>query len=207
MNKIKNCIFIMSLILLLSGCGEQEELLIYQQTEEMSEESTTEAAVISENSMSESVPEEKDLFVHVCGAVQTPGVYEVASGSRIYEVINLAGGLLETADSDYLNQAETVSDGLKLYVPTREEIEAGMVKNTNEEKADTSASTGLVNINTADVSLLTTIRGVGESRAESIIAYREENGGFSSIEDIMKVTGIKEGLFNKIKDQITVGVN
>ena len=151
---------------------------------------------------------EEEVFIYVCGAVKSPGVYTFAEGTRIYEAINAAGGFGAEADSGALNLAEVIRDGQKLYVPTVEETSAGQTSYTGEgQPAETSggaSGAGLVNINTAGLSELTTINGIGESRARDIISYREQSGGFSTIEDIMKVPGIKDGLFSKIKDRITV---
>lgn len=143
----------------------------------------------------------EELFVYVCGAVKTPGVYEFTEGTRIYEAINAAGGFEDGADQRVLNLAEPIRDGQQLYVPSvQETAEAGY---SPETKAS-SAGSGLININTASAAELTAINGIGEARAGDIISYREQNGAFSNIEDIMKVPGIKDGLFNRIKDKITV---
>ena len=131
--------------------------------------------------------------VYICGSVMNPGVYELEAGSRIYDVISLAGGVLDDADIDVINQAEKISDGQKIYVPRYGE---------NSREDDNTG--GLVNINTADIAGLTKLPGIGESRAKDIISYRESAGGFSRIEDIMNVSGIKEAAFNKIKDYICV---
>lgn len=139
--------------------------------------------------------EPSGIIVHICGAVMCPGVYELAEGGRVYQAVEQAGGFTEDADKDYLNQADMLSDGLQLYVPTKEEAEMLPVK----EKSD-----GVVNINTASEEMLDALPGIGIGKAKSIIAYREKNGKFQTIEDIMKVEGIKEGLFVKIKDSITV---
>ncbi|MCM1127240.1 MAG: helix-hairpin-helix domain-containing protein [Lachnospiraceae bacterium] len=150
------------------------------------------------------IPAEKEMcVVHVCGAVHSPGVYTLEEGSRIYQAVEAAGGFTEDAGADYLNQADRISDGMKIYVPDIEELSdtawQEISGGTSEDKGD-----GLININTADEELLCTLSGVGSSRAKSIIAYREEHGAYQKIEDIMNVEGIKEGLFQKIRDNITV---
>ena len=151
------------------------------------------------------------VFVYVCGAVANPGVYEVEAGSRVFQAVELAGGLLEDASPEHVNQAMAVTDGQQIYIPSRSEIQdkedslykddslLGMNQGVNE-----SGSSGKVNINTADKTELMTIPGVGESRAQDIMNYRQEHGGFSSIEEIMNVPGIKEATFEKIKDGIEV---
>lgn len=146
--------------------------------------------------------------VYVCGAVMSPGVYNLPEGSRIYEAIEMAGGFADEADSEYLNQAGNLQDGMKLYVPTKEQVEKNEVP-TEQGNGDSllpreTADDGRVNINTATEGMLCTLPGIGTSKAKSIISYREEHGAYEQIEDIMKVTGIKEGLFQKIRDKITV---
>lgn len=152
---------------------------------------------------------QQSCVVHVCGAVEQPGVYELPPGSRIYQAIDLAGGMNTDADPDFLNQADYVFDGEKIYVPTREETEQMDTRLTNEQngnrqKAGESGASGLVNLNTASEEQLCTLPGIGSSKARSIIAYREEHGSFERIAGIMDVAGIKDGLFQKIKAYITV---
>lgn len=154
------------------------------------------------------------IVVHVCGAVNEPGVYELAEDCRVMDAVLAAGGLREDADSEYVNLAATLSDGDKVRIPTKEEVtqmsqvDNGWIDNgviTPQTQKNTEEN-GLqkVNINTADKELLCTLPGIGETRAESILTYRSEHGSFSQIEDIMQVSGIKESSFQKIKDQITV---
>lgn len=156
------------------------------------------------------MPGEKEAtvscMVHVCGAVERPGVYELPQGSRIYQAIECAGGLSAEADPDYLNQADFVSDGEKVYVPTREEVAEmdSPLQNVVTQSGERSATSGLVNLNTASEEQLCTLPGIGSSKAKSIIVYREEHGSFDRIESVMNVAGIKDGLFQKIKAYITV---
>ena len=148
-----------------------------------------------------------EYVVHVCGAVENPGVYTLLSGSRIYQAVEAAGGFTPQAEEDYLNQADLVCDGMKIYVPTLEEVGEADWQDFLEqslEQVSPAEKSGLVNINTADEELLCTLQGVGSSKAKSIISYRETYGAYQKIEDIMNVEGIKEGLFQKIKDSITV---
>ncbi|MCT4687167.1 helix-hairpin-helix domain-containing protein [Vallitalea sp.] len=139
---------------------------------------------------------DKTIYVHICGEVVNEGVYTVKEDSRVYEVLELAGGLTEEAATDYVNLARQVKDGEKIIFPSKEQMENGEFSVEDTEK--------LVNINTASIEKLTTLSGIGESRAKLIIDYREEHGDFETIEDIMKVSGIKEGAYNKIKDSIIV---
>ncbi len=183
-----------AVILGITGCGEEEEVVIsgIEETEETAEAE----GYASEEESPESV------FVYVVGAVNKPGVYEVPAGTRIFNVLDSAGGLREDAAAEGLNLAAVVQDASVIRVPDRQEY--------SEIREDLPGITyggdkkGLININSASVSELTTLNGIGESRAQAIVSYREENGFFNSIEDIKNVSGIKDGLFNKIKDQITV---
>ena len=142
------------------------------------------------------------IYVHVCGAVKVPGVYQLEEGSRSIDAVEAAGGFEEGAAVDFLNLAQQLTDGQRLYVPDREEA-AGMGLLEDPGMGGT-ADNGRVNINTASREQLMTLSGIGEARAEAIIAYRREAGPFLVIEDIMKVPGIKEAAFQKIKDDITV---
>lgn len=161
----------------------------------------------------------QSLYIYICGAVENPGVYELEIGSRLYEAVEKAGGLKESADETCLNLARQVVDGEQVVILTREQTKelqkvGGYIQgqlNSSSSTLNMPSTTGvstkeseLVNINTATISELITVSGIGESRAQAIIAYRETNGNFYSIEDIKKVEGIKEGLFAKIKNKITV---
>lgn len=150
--------------------------------------------------------EDDTICVYVCGFVNSPGVYNMSSGERIADAIIAAGGMSEDADVNYLNQALKLTDGLKIYVPGKDETAEDFVP---EEIQINDGSTGLVqdgkvNINTADKDELMSLSGIGESRALAIIEYREQNGFFKNIEDIMNVSGIKDAMFEKICDYITV---
>lgn len=154
------------------------------------------------------------VHVHVCGAVKKAGVYLLSEGSIVEDAIRAAGGVTKGGAVDYLNLAGTVSEGDKIYVPFLEDVEDpyGFAGQTGQSGSGTAGSGGaadssqgaLVNLNTASKEQLMTLSGIGETRADAIIAYREANGNFKKIEDIMKVSGIKEGAFEKVKDQITV---
>ena len=140
-------------------------------------------------------PDKKEIRVYVCGAVASPGVVSLPEDSRAEDALAAAGGFAENAWRDYVNLAERVQDGEKLYFPTLEESVSMPLQ---------ESGSGLVNINTADVAALCTLPGIGESRANDIISYREANGPFGSCEDIMNVTGIKTSVYSKISDKITV---
>ena len=173
------------------------------------------------NSTGETQPEM--IYVDVCGAVANPGVFQLAAGSRVFQAIEAAGGYLPKAVQNCVNRAGVLTDGQQLYILTQEEMEqqgldpaemAGASDGQMNGSAGTGQNTGIaaqaqqdnrININTADVTQLTTLTGIGATRAQAIIAYRQENGPFATIEEIMNVQGIKEGTFAKIKDEIVVG--
>lgn len=163
------------------------------------------------------------IYVDVCGAVANPGVFQLAAGSRVFQAIEAAGGYLPEAALTCVNRAGVLTDGQQLYILTQEEMErqgldpaemSGASDGQMNGSAGIGQNTGMtaqvqqdnrININTADEVQLTTLTGIGATRAQAIIAYREENGPFAAIEDIMNVQGIKEGTFAKIKDEIVVG--
>ena len=151
--------------------------------------------------------EKSGIYVYICGEVINPGVYELSGDSRIYEAVDAAGGFTENAARECVNLASKVSDGMQITIYNREEAASLQADSAsvggNAGKSGTSGS-GLVNLNTATKEELMTLKGIGESKAEDIIRYREKSGGFKKIEDIMKISGIKENGFQKIKDSITV---
>ena len=162
---------------------------------------------------------EDSLVVYVCGAVNSPGVCRLPKGSRVYEALEMAGGFTSDADTEYLNQASELADGQMLQVFTAEET-AVMAADGNSvsEGSDASSasfvqsggdsssgSSQKINLNTAGKDELMTLPGIGESKAESIIRYREENGAFVSPEDVMNISGIKNSVYSKIEDLIEVG--
>ena len=181
---------ILLLVVLCVGCGRTEKVYLTSETTEETEERKTD--------VQETEQEENPFcYVYVCGAVASPGVYMLKDGSRVYEVIQMAGGMTEEAAADAVNQAETVTDGQMLVVMTKEEAEAATSVQVAEESS-------LVNVNTATAEQLMTLPGIGQAKAASILAYREKNGAFSSVEDIKQIEGIKDGVYSKIKDSITV---
>ena len=138
------------------------------------------------------------LYVYVCGHVIKPGVYELHAGDRICKALECAGGVSDDAMPEALEQAKPVSDGETIYVPGIDEVA------DDNDHDDGNSDDVLININHADKNELMTLPGIGESKASDIIRYREEHGNFDSVEDLMQITGIKEGVFNKIKDMIKV---
>ncbi len=242
--RMRRAALLSAVLMALSGCTRKEELLLLEEEPALAQETADvvlKDAGEPDDSMengqmpeeqpaeSEAVPEEtRFIYVHVCGAVARPGVYELKAGSRVYEAVQAAGGFAEHAEQNYVNQAQTLDDGVKLVIPTVEEAAAaregepltaaseaggggtqlGIVAGepsgaagggTQDESGD-----GRININTASEEQLCGIPGVGAARAAAIAAYRDANGGFKKPEDIMKVSGIKEGMYEKIKDSICV---
>lgn len=200
----------------LNGCEKKEET---SGIEEISLEEDGEEASSGEEDSPEKTGEETRekgqepeqetdaIFVYVCGQVAAPGVYELSAGARVYQAIERAGGTLEGASPESLNLAQQAEDGQKIYVPSKEEAEAGTFPQDDSWGAASSSREqggGKVNLNTAGLEELMTLTGIGQTRAEAIITYREEEGGFRAPEDIMNVDGIKEGIYEKLKDEITV---
>ncbi len=155
------------------------------------------------------------IFVYVCGAVVEPGVYELSEGSRCLDAVVAAGGFSEDADRNYVNLAALLTDGVKLQIPTIEEVagamtgkidsfDGGSAPDVGGSSGAGSAGSGLININKASKEELTALPGIGNATAEKIVKYREEHGGFKALEDIMKVSGIKDKLFSRIREYITI---
>ena len=145
----------------------------------------------------------KEVLVHVDGAVESPGVYQIhAESPRVNDAIEAAGGLREDADTAALNLAAPVTDGSKVHVTAAGEASAPEGPSGAEDA--TPSASGLVNINSAGVDELKGLSGVGEATAKSIVEDRGKNGPFSSPEDLMRVSGIGEKKFEKVRDQICV---
>ena len=174
----------------------------------------------------------KKMYVDIKGAVKNPGVYQVNAENIINDVINLAGGLLDKAYVENINLSKKVQDELVIYVYTKDEIKKNNLQekqtcssnnyiitectenkvsiitsnenNENNENNNSSVSSSLININIASIEELTTLPGIGESKAQNIINYREENGYFKTIDEIKNVNGIGEATFDQLKKYITV---
>ena len=212
------------------GCSDEEVMEII--SEEGNKEQFSDNEQISDNAIdvakdtgventekTENIEtnDSQSFVVYVSGYVNNPGVYELSAGSRVIDAIDAAGGYSKEAYDNYLNLASLIADGQMIYVPSEEEVESGSIERGVASGADgsgvggvtggngggnSSGSGALVNINQASKEELMTLPGIGESKADKIIAYREENGRFSTPEGIMEISGIKDGLYNKIKDKI-----
>lgn len=183
---------------LLGGCqdaGSGELILIGDAAEEENQDTAAADAPVETESGPVSVR------VYVCGAVARPGVVEIPEESRVEDALAAAGGLLPEAAVQAVNLADWVRDGQMIYFPTAEET--GQVWEPSQGGSLLEGEQA-VNINTADMALLCTLPGIGESRAADIIAYREAHGGFQSREELMQVSGIKAGVYEKLRDKITV---
>lgn len=214
--KMTGCLMVT--VLLLCGCAGKNDLEIVTGSEEAAQEVSGQAEPLQESGAQETggsepaqisgTAEESPIYVQVTGAVKQPGVYELPKGARVFEAIEKAGGMTEDAKAESINQALEVSDGDMIVLYTQQEWQQMQAGTGADEPAQSASSgsedDGRININTASLEQLCGISGIGQSRAQSIITYREQNGAFGSIEEIMKVSGIKEGLFQKIKDKIKV---
>lgn len=160
----------------------------------------------------EDIDQVAKIIVHVSGAVKQEGIVELEENSRVADAIELAGGVREDAYMKDVNLAELLEDGMKIYIPSKEEVEnqkesGNYVGNTNTSNKNTTDKNDLnskVNINTATKEELDTLPGIGESTANKIINYREENGKFKSIEEIKEVSGMGDSKFEQIKDLIEI---
>ncbi len=197
---MKKLIIIAVILLFLQGCASDNET-VFELNEQNTDINSSSYETEADADQAASSSTDTDIFVYVCGEVNSPGVYELEEGSRVYEAIEAAGGALEGADIDSVNQAELLTDGQQIKIYSKEEMSQGT---SLYNESGTAASSGKVNINTADKTLLMTLPGIGESRAGDIIKYRDEHGLFSSIEDIKNISGIKDKMFEKIKDYIEI---
>ena len=195
-NKIIGTVCAALPVALLLACGavrENSDKVMLLEKQEASDES----AFLTVESRTGEEDEAQAVFVHICGEVAYPGVYEVPKESRLCDVLLLAGGFTEAAAMDSVNLAGQVSDGMQVVIPSIQEVRQAAAEKARERD-------GLLNLNTATKTELCTLSGIGESRAAAIIAYREAHGGFSAVEEIMQVEGIKSGTYEKLKDRIYV---
>lgn len=158
-------------------------------------------------------PTRQPIAVHVIGAVPRPGLYEFNEGARVQDAVDAAGGLLSGANADALNLAALLEDGQQLNIPFKAgeepakdsgDEESLILPGATEESTTTEDNPDLININTASADELDSLPGIGPSIAQRILDYREENGPFAAIEDILNVSGIGPSTFEQIKDLITV---
>jgi len=193
--------FCVIIIIFLSGCRADNDTVVLTEETVLPEQEFDTDAEIYVSGTEDYVPDAEFVSVYVCGAVVSPGVYELESTDIKEKALEMAGGFTEGAATTYVNLAESVKAGEKIYFPYESELEA---RDFSEDINISDEESDKININTATKDELMTLSGIGESKAEDIITYREEHGGFKSIEEIMNINGIKEGVYNKIKDSIVV---
>ena len=190
----KNIIFMILVGICICGC-----LWLYgEKTPEITE--TLDVTKEQAGQLEQTEQNMNQIYVHIVGAVKKPGVYIFQHKPRVIEVVDKAGGFTKDAVVSMINQAEVVEDGTQLTIASSKDNK----KKEKSQKKGTDANSGKVNLNQATKEELMTLTGIGEAKAVAIIAYREENGKFQKIEDLMNITGIKEGVFDKIQSQICV---
>jgi len=198
MEFLKNNKFIIIFTIILSAIGyiflyikeEKNENILVEIEEPIIEEAI------------EIVEEIPKIYVDIAGEITNPGVYMLDEGSRVNDLIIMAGGVTKEANLSNVNIASVLSDGIKITIPNKKDTATKNIIQTSI--IGNNKSSGVVNINQADVEELTTLSGIGESIATSIVEYRNKNGNFKNKEDIKNVSGIGESKYSKIKDKITV---
>ena len=175
---------------------------LMEQTSYSSSSKTEKSKQRSENDQGDK--NEGMVTVDVKGAVKKPGVYQLKSSSRVQDALVKAGGMTDEADLKSINQAQKLVDEAVVYVAKVGENVVDVTTNTNASTATSQAKSGLVNLNTATEADFQTISGIGQKRAQDIIAYREANGKFKSVDDLKNVTGIGAKTLEKLKEYVTV---
>ena len=201
-NKKKIIIVIVSLIMALIII---KLIDIYYQKENKNEEQINYNEMVAEEVEDNLKNEEDKIVIYITGEVVNQGVIELEYGSRISDAIEKAGGITETANINNVNLAYKLEDGQKIYIPNINETEVEIVQEGEDGVVvDSSEDEEIININNATSTQLQNLQGIGETLAQNIIDYREENGRFKNIEELMNVPGIGEDKFNNIKEQIKV---
>lgn len=196
---------ILLLIVIVVGVG----IVLYKNINSEDNFVINRASDISENSPAIQI-EVPPLIIHIAGAVKNPGVYQLESTDRIVDAVKIAGGATEEANLDLINLAALLKDGQKINIPYKTYSETGEEINTNTYNYVASAysssgsTSAKININTANANMLQNLPGIGPVLSERIIEYRNQNGLFGVIDDIMDVSGIAEKKYEGIKDQICV---
>lgn len=221
MKKIR--LLLLLLCVCIAACAKQEGTVTWEQvinsdmTETKVPESETQVSAKEtdasgeQNGFVDTTETSAMIYVDVVGAVHRPGVVAVPYGARVYEAIAMAGGMREDAAAELVNQAAVLADGQQIRIYTQAEAQkmdmdalAKLQTGSAGETAKKGNAQGKININEAAAEELMELPGIGEAKAADIIRYREEHGGFQNIEEIMNISGIKEAVFDKIKDKIVV---
>ena len=194
-NKLKmvlliGAFFLCGVLYFLLNAGSKKEAVVTESLADQSGETS--------DSKTEAV-----VYIYICGEVKNPGVYTFAKEPHFIDVVEKAGGFTKKADKLSVNLAEVVKDGTQLTIEKKRKRKAAQEEQSSHGMSSADEA-GKINLNTASAEQLMKLSGIGESKAAQIISYREKNGAFKKIEDIMNITGIKEGVFGKIKDDITV---
>ena len=210
---------------LLFDAGEDEKAPVRESEDDPAQTAEADALKPEDNTEADTPDQIKEtagppIYVDVDGAVRIPGVYCFQDGDRVFQAIEAAGGFRPDAAKEGLNQAALLADAQKIYVPTQEELQGNAAQTfsggTGAGSADTvpaeagsagietASADGKVNINTAGPDELKTLNGIGDARAQAILDYRESSGGFASIEEIRQVSGIGDGIYERIRDHIAV---
>lgn len=218
---IYSVLVMLTAVLVLSGCGNSK---VYMTGDRSGEHAVSDdcvagemaAGIVSDDEARDdsgigAEPDQytEDYYVYLTGAVCVPGVYAVPAGSRLYEAVEMAGGFTEDTDISACNLAAEVADGVQYYFPTYAETEAAggtaaYIVSSGQDMSGGAGADGRVNINTASKDELMSLPGIGGSKADAIIAYRESGGGFSSPEDLKNVKGIGDSTYESLKDYIIV---
>lgn len=198
MEFLKNNKFIIIFTIILSAIGY---IFLYIK-EEKNENILVEVEETIIEEPIEIVEEIPKIYVDIAGEITNPGVYMLDEGSRVNDLIIMAGGVSKEASLSNVNLASVLSDGIKITIPNRKDTATKNIIQTSI--ISNNKASGIVNINQADVEELMTLSGIGESIATSIVEYRNKNGNFKKKEDIKNVSGIGESKYSKIKDKITV---
>ena len=195
-------------VLTCGGCGREEADEGFTETGYAREMSAQSADESSHGHTGEEAAASSSVCVFVCGAVEREGVYRLPEGSRVIDAVRAAGGFTEDADRTYVNLAEFIYDTQRVEIPTLEQADAMRLQGISDPESSGSGerrgTDRRVNINHAAVQELMELPGIGESKAERIIAYRQAHGDFTSCEEVMNVNGIGEAMYENIKDHITV---
>lgn len=189
--------------------GQGEKTQLHQKGEFQSDqkgELRSEGSDIKEQTQSPRKTDTKNLMVDVDGAVKQPGVVSLKEGDRVFQALDLAGGMKDDADTSSVNLARLVEDGEKIYVPTKAESSEPSAANANStvKQNGSAASSGKININKASTTELQQLPGIGPSTAEKIMEYRRQNGTFHKVEDLKNISGIGEKTFARLREKISV---